>query len=158
MLQRFYAQLPDFARPSHPVMRYMLLREGRRGSRLGRVLVVVISAAMLVFLVMLGYFIANPTNGQVTNTPDDPNIFNRIFLILYWPLVIIQVPLRLVAFGSTVGVVSAEMERGTWDTLKITTDGAKLTIKTRWAVVFYRLRLALLLILLSRLYLIVAML
>ena len=160
MLHWFYGQLPDFARPEHPVMKYMLLREGRRGSRFQRIATVVASIALLAFLFALGYIIANPSNPQPGSPAglDDPNLLNRIFQIIYWPLVIIQVPLRLVALGSTVGVVSSEIERGTWDTLKITTDGAKLTIKTRWAAVFYRLRWALLLIVVSRLYLVVALL
>src|SRR5262249_51824952 len=134
--------------------------EGRRSSRLQRILIVAVSLAMLAFLLALGYIIANPTNPNpgTTTALDDPNVLNRIFQIIYWPLVILQVPIRLFALGSTVGVVSTEIERGTWDTLKITTDGAKLTIKTRWAAVFYRLRWALLLIVISRLYLVVALL
>src|SRR5207247_711501 len=48
-----------------------------------------------------------------------------------------------------------EVQHGTWDTLKVTTDGAILTMKTRWAVVFYRLRWLLVILLLTRVVFIV---
>ncbi len=150
MIQRFYTQLPDFARPTHPVMRYTLLREGRRGTVSGRWLRRVGAALLLVVLIVLGYQIA--TWFGSTTIEETLNPLGQVFLVLYWPLVIVQIGMRLVAIGSTTGIIAGESSRGTWDTLKITTDGAGLTMRTRWAAVFYQLRIVLMLIVAARVF------
>ena len=152
MMQRLYGQLPDFARPTHPFMRYSLWRKARRSSlatRLIRALFVVGIAAVLIFI---GWVIAT-NQGQ---TPlDTPNPLDSVFLVLYWPLVGVQLLLRLFALSSTVSVISGETQRGTWDTLKVTTNGARLLMKTRWAAIFYRLWAVLAVILALRIFFIV---
>lgn len=153
MLQRFYSQLPDFARPTHPVMRYTLQREGRRTRPSTRWLRRVAVAAFLILLLLLGYQIA--TSFGAAPLDETLNPLGKVFLILYWPLVIVQVGLRLVAIGSTTGIIPAETARGTWDTLKITTDGAGLTMRTRWAAVFYQLRFLLILLVAARVFFII---
>lgn len=152
MLQRLYTQLPDFARPTHPLMRYSLLRRLRRQSltvQALRLIFVLLTAGVLIFV---GYQIAT-NNG--TTPLDTPEPLDSVFLVLYWPLCGIQLLLRIFALTTTVGVISTETQRGTWDTLKVTTNGARLLLKARWAAVFYRLWAVLTALLLIRVFFIV---
>jgi hypothetical protein len=151
MLRYFYTQLPDFAQPSHPIMRYALAA-GKRISRRGRLLRLLLGALLAAGMMILGWQIATSFG---TAPLDAINPLDNIFLVLYWPLVIAQVLLRLYALGSTSGVISSEVQHGTWDTLKVTSDGAILTMKARWAAVFYRLQVVMALILLGRLFFVV---
>lgn len=148
MLERLFGQLPDFARPTNPFMRYVLLTAGRGIPRRTQIIRALLVFIVLIALVGLGWEIST---GFGSAAPDTTSALDKIFLILYWPLVVIQVMVRIFAFGSSLGVVNAEVERGTWDTLKVTTDGAGLAMKTRWAAVFYRLQWLLLVLLLTRL-------
>ncbi len=152
MLQRFYTQLPDFARPTHPLMRYALERSGRRLTRRAQLIRTGLIIFLLLLLLIPGWQIA--TNlGQTTL--DAANIIGKAYLVLYWPLIVVQVIARIFAISSTSGIISGEVQHGTWDTLKVTTDGAILTMKTRWAAVFYRLRGLLALLLLARIVFII---
>src|SRR5260221_13429919 len=128
-MQRLLDQLPDFARPTHPVMRYVLLG-GHHPSVRARIIRWLLGTIVVGALVTFGLQIA--TNFGKT-TLDSTSPLDRLFLILYWPIVAIQLLMRLFALGSTSGIIAAEMQRGTWDTLKVTTGGAILAMKTRWA-------------------------
>jgi hypothetical protein len=145
MIQRLYTQLPDFARPTHPVMRHVLLRA--RSTRRRQVIRWLLGIIFLLGMVVLGWQVAT---GFGTVPLDTANSLDKVFLVLYWPLVTLQVIARIFALGSTSGVIATEVQRGTWDTLKITTNGASLAMKTRWAAVFYKLRTFLLVLLLAR--------
>jgi len=79
------------------------------------------------------------------------NPHENLYLALYWGLVILHVLLRLFALNGTVGGIAAEKQFGTWETLKVTTDGALLTLRARWSMVFYRLGLLLTIITVARL-------
>ncbi|PJF35566.1 MAG: hypothetical protein CUN49_09895 [Candidatus Thermofonsia Clade 1 bacterium] len=136
MLRRFYAQLPPFARPDHPIMRYLLLREGRRSAR-GSTVVRALGFALLIVLLPLGGWLIATRFG--TQPIEIDNRFDAIYRTLYWSLIALQVLMRLTALSATVGVIAAEERQQTWDTLKITTEGALLTLKARWAATFYRL-------------------
>src|SRR5258708_22552303 len=145
MMHRLYTQLPDFARPTHPVMRHVLLRA--RSTRRRQVIGGRLGIIFVCGMVVLGWQIAT---GFGAVPLDTANSLDKVFLVLYWPLVTLQVIARIFALGSTSSVIATEVQRGTWDTLKITTNGASLTMKTRWAAVFYRLRTFLLVLLLAR--------
>src|SRR5260221_8521544 len=149
MLQRLYAQLPDFARPDNPVMRYVMLQGDRRPSRRTRLLRAGAGFLALIVLILFGWQLA--TNFGATPMTA-PNLWDQAFAVLYWPLVIIQVITGVFAIGSTTGVVANEVQQGTWDTLKVTTDGATMSLKSRWAAVFYRLRVLLFLLLAARIF------
>src|SRR5258708_13742737 len=147
MWQRLYNQLPEFARPSNPVMRHILSQGQRPTSPRARFLRFILIALLAAFAIFAGWEIATnfgATPFDASNTPD------KIYLVLFWPLVMIQLLTRLAALGSTSGVVATEVARGTWDTLKVTTEGAVLTMKSRWAAIFYRLRVLLLILVLAR--------
>jgi hypothetical protein len=152
MLRRLYAQLPDFARPDHPVMRYMLLREGRRSARRSTALRVAGGALLLAALAAAGWWIATDFGRGARPAP---NPLDDVFLIAFWPLVALQLLLRVLAFNATIGIIAGETQRGTWDTLKITTDGALLSLRARWAIAFYRLWPLLALLLIFRLLFVV---
>lgn len=147
MLRRLYAQLPAFARPDHPIMRYLLLREGRRASR-GSVVLRGLGIAFVVALLPLGgWLIATRFGAQPIETD---NRFDAIYQTLYWALVALQILMRVSAMNATIGVIAAEERQQTWDTLKITTEGALLTLKARWAAAFYRLLPVLIILILAR--------
>lgn len=145
-MQRLFGQLPDFARPTHPVMRYILLG-GKHPSLRARVVRWLLGIILLAAMILMGLQIAT----NFGRTPlDSASPLDRLFLVVYWPLVVLQLLIRLFALGSTSGVIAGEMQRGTWDTLKVTTGGAVLAMKTRWAAVFYRVRTLLIIILVAR--------
>jgi len=142
MLQRFLdRQLPPFARSTHPILRYTM--QGRGAGRSGRVLRMFLFGAAFVLLV-LGSYVINTIGFRFTAEP--ASLLDRVFLICYWPLVLLQVFMRFAAFGATTSTVSDESARETWESLKITTEGAALTLRTRWASVFYALAPLLLLV------------
>ncbi|GAB4550986.1 MAG: hypothetical protein OHK0023_17560 [Anaerolineae bacterium] len=136
MLRRLYGQLPNYARPDHPVMRYLLLRDGRRTTRGRQIFRLALFIGLIVGLPLVGWLIATRLGSSPIETQ---NRFDAIYHILYFPLVGLQVLLRVVAMSTTIGLIATEERQQTWDTLKITTDGAMLTMKARWATVFYRL-------------------
>lgn len=153
MIRRFTAQLPPWARTEHPVLRYEL-GKGRRPTRTRRIV-----NALLVILVLLilyggGYLLATNLRQQ----PAGQNLTEEIANIVFWPTLVVQVLLRFGALALTAGSVSEEKRRQTWDNLRATQNGADLAIRTRWAAVFYRLRLPLALVILIRIILIVGIL
>jgi hypothetical protein len=154
MLQRLYAQLPDYARPDNPVLRQVLSRGTRppRRVRVLRLVLVGLLLTLLVFLVIPGWQVMT---GIGYPSRDVPGFIGPIFLALYWPLVLAQIMIRTFSLTAASGVIASETERGTWDTLKVTSEGAILMMKTRWAAVFYRLRVPLIILLVLRLLFIV---
>ncbi len=151
MLRRFYTQLPDFARPDNPVMRYALQRSSR-ATRRTQIIRLVATVLLLAFVLILGWQIATDLGRTSLSAP---SFIDKIFLILFWPLVLLQIVMRLFALGSGSNVIPSETQHGTWDTLKVTTDGAVLAMKTRWAAVFYRLRILLVVLLVTRILFII---
>ena len=117
-------------------MRYTLRREQDRTRPVWRWLRRIGIVLLILIAVSFGFELATSFGGQPL--PSDLNPLDTIYLIAYWPVVIGQTLLRLIAFGMTTGVIVSEVQRGTWETLKITTDGAALTLRTRVAAVFYR--------------------
>ncbi len=162
MIQRFIQQqLPTFARTDHPVMRYTLLRDGRKIRPNLRVLRIAMLALFLVVLILFGYSVATQFGtrplDEITNFSNNTfesilSNMDRVFLILYWPLVLIQIGMRMGAFAATTGTITQETTRGTWETLKLTTNGAGLALRTRWMSVFYQLRFLLFLVVSLRVF------
>ncbi len=135
MIQRITGQLPAWARRDHPVLRHELGRTkiAPRRVRLARAFGVVLLAALLL---LIGYLVATDLNA----TPAGQNVVESLNNILYFPILIVQVILRIAAFTLTAGVVGEQVRFGKWDNLRATEHGAELTMRTRWASVFYRLR------------------
>ncbi len=154
MLRRLTTvQLPDWAQRTHPFLRYELTRAShisRRAQYLRALWVVLFGIALIVG----GYLIAT----NLLTQPAGQNPTEAVLAVVYWPLLLIQLAMRVVAFVMTGGVVSEEKRRQTWDSLRATEDGAALTLRTRWAAVFYRLRLPMIVVTVLRVLLIVGIL
>ncbi len=149
MMRYFAGQLPTWARPSHPVLRYELgkAQRPRLRVRLLRALGVVLLGVLLVlggYLIATG-FLSHPAGQSATES---------INAIVFWPLLVVQVLTRVLAVGLTSNAVGDEVRRQNWDNLRATPAGAELALRARWAGVFYRLRGLLGLILIVRVVLI----
>jgi hypothetical protein len=149
MIRRLSAQLPIWARTTHPVLRYELgkVRPPSQRARFGRALVVVLVALLLGGG---GYLIAT---GLLTH-PAGTSLTETVNAIVFWPLLVIQFIARIAALTLTSNAVSDEVRRQNWDNLRATSLGAELALRARWASVFYRLRGILGIILLLRVILI----
>jgi hypothetical protein len=149
MIQRFAGQLPTWARPGHPVLRYELGKIQRPPARVRyvRALMVVLLGLLLV---AGGYIAATSFLTQ----PAGQSLTESLNAIVFWPLLIVQIIAGFAALALTANAVSDEMRRQNWDNLRATTAGAELAMRARWASVFYRIRGLLAVILLIRLVLI----
>lgn len=136
-----YSQLPQWARPTHPIMR-SILGPIERSSRLRGFLRLLIGVALIALVVGLGYVTAKQDSGD-----DEPALRD----VLYGPLVGAQTIALVLALAMTSNVVAVERQKQTWDSLKLTTVGASLSLRARWISVFFRLKWLLLAILIGRL-------
>jgi hypothetical protein len=148
MIRRILGPLPDWAQEDHPFLRYELRSRGTR--RWLRVL----SVVGVLLLLAGGVLIAT----QVFTQPLSPNLTESANRILYVPVLVLQILLLISSFTMTTGVVGEAMRRQQWDNLRATEGGAALTLRTRWASIFYRLRGLLTLVTLARLLLILGIL
>ncbi|RMG70891.1 MAG: hypothetical protein D6711_16410 [Chloroflexi bacterium] len=148
MMQRIVGQLPPWMHPEHPVLRYLL--ENRRSvdtarGRWTRALFIILLGGMLL---LIGYI--NASNLFEQNPLDLP-ISEMLFEMLFLPTFILQVGLQLTVLLVTMNAIGEEKRRQVWDSLRTTTDGAALALRTRWvAAVFYRMRGAMIILLLVR--------
>lgn len=136
--QAFYRQLPEWARPTHPMMQYILGRQATtRRSRWLRALLVMLSVGLAV---AVSYF-------AVLQNNDTP----RIREILYYPLVALTLLMQVLTLAITTNSIALERQKQTWDSLQISLVGAATNIRARWVSIFYRLRLMLLVVFAARL-------
>lgn len=136
----FYSQLPEWARPSYPLMRQALGRPATsRRAQFFRALVVLL---ILGAVVGLGYAFT------LQNTDSSEPTYREF---MYFPLVGLQLLSMIFALLLTTNVVALERQKGTWDSLQITLTGAGNSLRVRWALVFYRLRWILLALVIGRL-------
>jgi hypothetical protein len=148
MIQR---QLPAWARSDNPVLRHIL---GANGPIDRRTLYIRAAFAALVLGAMVAAGVLVATDFLQEDLFDRPTSL-MLFEVIFWPVFVLQIALRLLAVALNIGVVGEEKRRQTWDHMRTTTGGAALAIRARWsAVVFYRLRPALILLTLARLILI----
>jgi hypothetical protein len=149
MIQRvFWAQFPAWARPKNAVFRYVRQQQNVNRGALWRWLRRVSSLAILAGLVTLSYAAAQNNTPILMESPTNYLVFD----VLYFPLVVIQGSLLLfVALFSVGGAISADQQRGTWDTFKVTSHGAELMVRARWAALFFQTRWILALLIGARL-------
>jgi hypothetical protein len=133
--QRFANQLPGWMRPEHPALRYELGRAPRPPARVRymRALWVVLAGLLLLGA---GYGIATDFLTQAAGD----TFLEALQRTLYYPSLALQMILIAAAFSLTIGKIAREVRRQNWDTLRATPDGADLSLRARWAAVFYRLR------------------
>lgn len=149
MLQRLTGQLPNWARTENPLLRYEL----GRVTRVPKTRQYVRAAGFIALILVLywgGYLIAT----NFLQTDSGQNLTERLIVIVFWPTLVLQVLMQIVALSLTVNVVAEHKRRQTWDNLRATEGGAALAFRTHWAAVFYRLRPMLAVILLVRIILI----
>ncbi len=142
MFRRLMFDLPTWAQPEHPVLRYMLQRYRSRESRWRRVVRIFLQVMAVAVLVLLGFLLATEFGQQEAST---------LHAVLYWPLAFLGVLVGLGALMLTGNAISMEKTRGTWDSLRITSHGANLAFQARWVSVFYTLRGPLSVLFLARL-------
>ena len=81
-----------------------------------------------------------------------------IWRMLFFPILVIQVIMRVSGLSLAVSSVRDERRRQTWDNLRATERGAEIALRTRWVSVFYRLRGLILTVMTTRIILIIAIL
>jgi hypothetical protein len=153
MLQRLVGQLPDWARASHPLVRYELDMV-KLNHRRGRYLRALGFAFLIVLLYVGGYLIAT----NVFQNPPGQNLSEIAMAIVFWPTLGLQLLMQMAALALTVNMVTEQKRRQSWDNLRATEGGAGLALRARWATVYYRLRPLIAVVILVRLGLIIAVL
>lgn len=149
MIRRLTGDLPAWAQRHHPVLRYELDRL-QPPSRRGRVLLWAGGVVLALLLFGLGYLLAT---GGLAHAPG-MSLAETVHHIVYWPLLVVQLVAGFIAFTLTANVVGDEVRRRHWDSLRSTPDGVALSLRARWAAIFYRLRPLLAAILIVRVVLI----
>jgi hypothetical protein len=144
-------ELPDFARRDTPFMRQILNQQRNPSprTRLWRILRLVLIALVLLIAPFVGWYLMLYLGVDPMSAP---TVLDRVFVALFWLLVVFQTGVRIVALTSGAGVVSSAMRAESWDTVKATPDGAAFAVKTYWASVMYRIAPALILMIIWRLY------
>ena len=142
------AQVPPWARPDNPLLRYVLQRERRRHAPAIRLAIKGIGAGVMVAVLLFSYQMAQQ------DTPLGLSDFHGsgLFAVLYFPLALAQLFAMLIALLAPANALAAEQARGTWETLKITSRGGELVVWTRWAAVFYQMRWLLIALFVPRLF------
>jgi hypothetical protein len=139
------ATLPPWARPGHPVLRYML-RGIRHQSALWRWMARGLAAGVATILLGLSY----STYRQGTPILVSNDVTSGLYQVLYFPLLVVQFIVVVAALVATSRALLDEQQRGTWEAIQITSYGAGLALRARWAAAFYRMRGALLVLLAAR--------
>lgn len=145
MVRVFIGQLPVWARRDHPVLRHELGTAERPHwrRRYGRALGVVLVAGLLL---LIGVAIAT----DIFRHPAGQTTVETVNYVLFFPLLVVQLIVSVIAMTSTSNFVSDEMRRQNWDNLRATEQGAEMAMRARWVAVFYRWRGLIGVILLSR--------
>ncbi len=136
MIQRLSTQLPEWARSTHPHVRYEL-GLAQRTSKRSRYFQAIGLSILVVLLFVGGYLIG--TN-FLQNAPGQ-NLTEGMMSVLYWPTFGLQILLQFLALMLTINTISEQKRRLTWDNLRATEGGAGLAVRARWASTYYRLRI-----------------
>ncbi len=137
MIRRITGQLPAWASREHPILRYELARTMPARSRRNQITrgLVMLLAALL--LLGGGYLYAT----DLLRADAGSTLTEAVWRVLFYPALIVQTALSIAALSMGVNAVASERRRGTWDNLRATEIGADIALRTRWAAVFYRLRI-----------------
>jgi hypothetical protein len=151
MLRLLTSQLPEWARPNHPILQYELAHLKQVRSRQKRFF----QLLMLALILGLGgylyatYLYVSPTQGNITDLA---------WRTLYFPTLLVQIVTSILALSLGINSVGQERSNHTWDNLRATEIGAELTLRTHWIAILYRLRAPIIAILLVRVTLIIGLL
>lgn len=151
MIKLLFGEVPEWARQSHPLLRYEMARNRENQqlpARFGRILV---WALALIVLGLGGYAYATAGFQRGFQIPYTADLWKMLLL----PAFFVGLLMRLAGLSLGLGAISNERRRQTWDNLRSTELGAELALRTRWvSILFYRLRGFLLISLLARLVLV----
>jgi len=151
MLKFINAQLPEWARPDHPILQYELAHLQHVESRQARFFQLLVIALILG---MGGYLYAT----TIYVPPTQSNLTDLAWRILYFPTLLVQILTSTLALSFGINSVGRQRSNHTWDNLRATEIGAELTLRTRWVGILYRLRAPIIAILLVRLLLVIGVL
>ena len=65
---------------------------------------------------------------------------SALLAVLYFPMVILQFVLLMLALLRASDALATEQQRGTWELFRVTSHGAEKLVLTRWVAVFYQMR------------------
>lgn len=152
MIKRIFGELPHWAKRENPVLRYELSRrQDKSQSSAGRIAMWVITLSVLF---LAGYIFATDGLQRSLQLPYTQDIWR----ILIFPVLFVQLAMRITGLSLGVGAVTEERQRQTWDNLRATEQGADISLRTRFVSVFYRLKGMIFTVMLARTVLIVALL
>ena len=152
MIKRIFGELPDWAKQENPLLRYEIVRrQDKSESPVGRILMWVIG---LTVLILGGYIYATDGMQRGLQLPYTLDIWR----IVIFPLLFLQIIMRIAGLSLGVGAVTDERQRQTWDNLRATERGAEIGLRTRLASVFYRLRSVIFTVMVGRIVLVGAIL
>lgn len=154
LMRRLFPPLPDWTRRTHPLLRYQLAGSSTPRSARARLLRWVGLLALAALLAIGSLLTVTLGFTQPAGTYPVESL-NRL---LFPPLLLIQISITVLSLLSTTGLIARAQRLQQWDNVRATSHGAELLLRTRWASVFYRLRLPLAIVLASRAVLIAAML
>lgn len=153
MLQRLGLQLPDWASPKHPHMRYEL-NQPSAASRRTRYIRAVGISFVIVLLFVGGYLLGT----NFLQTVPGQSLTESMMAVLFWPTFGLQLLLSFAAMILTVNTISELKRRQAWDNLRATEGGTQIALRAKWASVYYRLRLLLGLVMAIRVILVIGIL
>lgn len=151
MIKLLASQLPEWARPSHPILQYELSRLQQVGTWRTRFLQILIVAMVLA---LGGYLYAS----YIYQSPTQGNITDLAWRALYFPTMLVQIVVCIIALSLGVNSIGQARANHTWDNLRATEVGAEMTLRTRWIAILYRLRAPIIAILLIRIVLLIGIL
>jgi len=151
MIKLLTRQIPDWARPSHPILQYELARVKDIGTWQGRVLALF---SVVLILGLAGYLYAT----YIYESPTKGNLTDLTWRAVYFPTLLIQVLTSIFALSIGIASIGKERSKNTWDNLRATASGAEFTLRARWIAILYRLRVMIIAILLVRIVLVLGIL
>lgn len=144
MIKRIFGELPHWAQGDNPLLRYELFRrQDKTQISIGRI---AMSVFALSALILGGHIFA--TNGLQRDVELPYTL--ELWRILIFPIIFIQIIIRVAGLSFGVGAVTDERQRQTWDNLRATEHGADIGLRTRFVSVFYRLKGMLFTVMLAR--------
>jgi hypothetical protein len=152
MIRRLTTQLPAWMQSGHPALRYVLGNQTGAESTQMRYTRALFTILLVGLFLASGYIIAS---NLLRENPFELPFSQMLSSILFWPAFVLQIALQLTVLAMTVNTVGEERRRQTWDSLRATSSGPALALRARWsAVILYRVRGLIGLLVLARLVLI----
>lgn len=134
-MSSLWRHLPAWARPTNPVMRYLVYRERNRWGRAGRIAGALSSSAVV--LMLFAFSLALYDDGELG--PLTMHGESVLYALAYVPLLLVQFGAAATALGLATGLRLApgDQHAGALDMVRVTSGGAALLIRSRWVAVFY---------------------